>query len=173
MVTPDLPCEDVAADITAYAGCVPPAQVVVGHSLAGLTIPLVDADVRVYLCALVPGVDRSDAFVQGFGEARIRDELGRSFYPDPDDAARELQYPEDDRGLARLLRRQAPVDSSERCGGRCAYIVCTEDAVIDPDWQRRAAAVLGGDCHELEAGHSPMLTHPRELADLLEPYAAS
>jgi len=36
-----------------------------------------------------------------------------------------------------------------------------------------SAPALGGDCHELAAGHSPMLTHARELADLLEPYAAS
>jgi Alpha/beta hydrolase family len=173
VATPDLPCEDLAADIAAYARCVPAANVVVGHSLAGLTIPRVDADVRVYLCALVPGLDRSDAFVPGFGAARIRDELGRSYYPNPDDGARELQYPDDDRELARLLRRQAPVDSSERSDGRAAYVVCTQDAVIDPDWQRCAAAALGCEYHELDAGHSPMLTHARELADLLEPYAAS
>ena len=173
VAAPDLPCDDIAADIPAYARCVPPAHVVVGHSLGGLTIPLVDADVRIYLCALVPGFDRSDAFVHGFGDTRIRDELGRSYYPNPADAGRELQYPDADRELARLLRRQAPVDSSERCGGRAAYIVCTQDAAIEPDWQRRAAAAVGGDCHELDAGHSPMLTHARELADLLEPYAAS
>jgi hypothetical protein len=172
VATPDLPCEDVAADIAAYAQCVPRAHVVVGHSLAGLTIPLVDADVRVYLCALVPGVDQGDAFVPGFGDARIRDELGRSYYPDPDDAARELQYPEHDRELARLLRRQAPIDSTERGDGRAAYIVCTRDAVIRPDWQRRAADILGGERLELAAGHSPMLTHARELAELLEPFAS-
>ncbi|HEY2371183.1 MAG TPA: alpha/beta fold hydrolase [Gaiellaceae bacterium] len=173
VATPDLPCDDIGADIRAYARCVPRADVVVGHSLAGLTIPLVDADVRVYLCALVPGFDRSDAFVPGFGDARIRDELGRSYYPDPDDGARELQYPNGDRELAGLLRRQAPVDSAERSGGRAAYVVCARDAVIRPTWQRRAAGVVGGDCLELDAGHSPMLTHARELADLLEPYAAS
>jgi hypothetical protein len=174
VATPDLPCEDVAADIAAYARCVPPAKVVVGHSLAGLTIPLVEADVRVYLCAFVPGVDRSNAFVPGFGDARIRDELGRSYYPNPDDGAREMQYPDCDRELAHLLRRQAPVDSAQRSGGgRAAYIVCTQDAAIRPTWQRHAAEALGGEQVELEAGHSPMLTHPRELADLLEPYAAS
>src|SRR5690242_6152550 len=137
VAAPDLPCEDVDADIRVYARCVPAANVVVGHSLAGLTIPLVDADVRVYLCAFVPGVDRSDAFVPGFLDARIRDELGRSYYADPDDAAREFQYPQEDRELARLLRRQAPVDSAERYGGRAAYIVCGRDAAIRPDWQRR------------------------------------
>jgi pimeloyl-ACP methyl ester carboxylesterase len=173
VVAPDLPCEDVDADIAAYARCVPPANVVVGHSLGGLTIPLVEADVRVYLCAFVPGVDDSDALLPGFLDGRRRDELGRSYYPDPETAAAEFQYPDGDRELARLLRPQARVDSKERGGGRAAYIVCTQDAAIDPDWQRRAAAALGGEIHELDAGHSAMLTHARELADLLELYAAS
>ena len=65
----DLPCEDRAAGATRYAEVVDraigPASdlVVVGHSLGGLTIPLV-ADRRpvrrlVYLCALVPEPGRS------------------------------------------------------------------------------------------------------------------
>src|SRR5436305_5663122 len=54
------------AGIPDYARLVPPADVVVGHSLGGLIIPLVDARKRVYLCALVPGVDRDDAYVPGF-----------------------------------------------------------------------------------------------------------
>jgi hypothetical protein len=173
VATPDLPCEDVRADVAAYARCVPAADVVVGHSLGGLTIPLVKANVHVYLTAFVPGLDRSDAFVPGFLDARLRDGLGRSYYANPDDAAREFQYPDADRELAQLLRPQAPVDSSELPDGRGVYIVCAQDAAIDPGWQRRAGAVLGGDVHELDAGHSAMLTHPRELADLLERYAAS
>ena len=47
------------------------------------------------------------------------------------------------------------------------------DAAIRPTWQRHAAEALGGERAEPDAGHSPMVTHPRELADLLEPYAAS
>jgi Alpha/beta hydrolase family len=171
--TPDLPCDDVSAGIPDYAHVVPPADVVVGHSLGGLTIPLVDAQKRVYLCALVPGVDRDDVYVPGFGDTRVRDELGRSYYPDPADAARELQYPAEDAHLAQLLRRQAPVDSDVRTPGPSLYIVCANDAAVRPDWQRRAAAVLVGEVIELEAGHSPMLTHARELAGLLERYAAS
>jgi pimeloyl-ACP methyl ester carboxylesterase len=167
VATPDLPCDDVTAGIAEYARLVPPADVVVGHSLGGLTIPLVAARLHVFLCALVPGVDRTDAFVPGFGDARIRDELGRSYYPDPADAARELQYPEDAAPLAQLLRRQAPVDSTVSQDGPALYIVCTRDAAVRPEWQRVAARAVGSSV-ELEAGHSPMLTHPRELADILE-----
>src|SRR5436305_815418 len=143
--TPDVPCDDVSAGIPDYARIVPPADVVVGHSLGGLTIPLVDAQKRVYLCALVPGVDRGDAFAAGFGDARIRDELGRSYYPDPADAARELQYPAEDAHLAQLLRRQVPVDSDVRTAGPSLYIVCARDAAVRPEWPRRAAAVLEGE----------------------------
>ena len=106
VATPDLPCEDVTAGVAEYAQLVPPADVLVGHSLGGLTIPLVPARLRVFLCALVPGLDRSEAYVPGFGSTRSRDELGRSYYPDPTDAARELQYPEDAAQLAQKLRRQ-------------------------------------------------------------------
>jgi hypothetical protein len=127
---PDLPCDDLSAGTAEYAACIPPADVVVGHSRGGLTISVVDAP-RIYVCALVAGVSTEDAFVPGFGDACVRDELDRS------------------------------------------YIVCTRDAAIEPAWQRRAAAAIGAEVVELDAGHSPMLTHPRERADLLERYAAS
>jgi pimeloyl-ACP methyl ester carboxylesterase len=174
VATPDLPCDDVEARVEEYASVVPPADVVVGHSLGGLTIPLVPAQLRVYLCALVPGEGLDDTFVPGFGDTRIRDELGRSYYPDPDDAARELQYPPEMFALARLLRRQAAV-SPERAPetvapeALCVYVVCARDAAIRPDWQRRVARErLGVEPVELDAGHSPMLTHPSELAALLD-----
>jgi len=167
VAAPDLPCDDVTAGIPEYAAAVPPADVVVGHSLGGLTIPLVPGRLHVFLCALVPGVDRRDAFVPGFGDARVRDELGRSYYPDPADAARELQYPDEAAPLARKLRRQARVDSDTPPTVAALYVVCTNDAAIRPDWQRRAARAVGGSV-DLDAGHSPMLTHPRELADILE-----
>jgi len=174
VAAPDLPCDDVSSGIADYARCVAPADVAVGHSLGGLTIARVDARVRVYLCALVPGVDDSDAFVSGFGGSRTRDELGRSYYPDPADGARELQYPDGALELARRLRPQAPIPfQPELPSGRSVYVVCTRDAAIAPDWQRRAAAAIGAEVVELDAGHSPMLTHAPELADLLERYAAS
>jgi hypothetical protein len=144
--------------------------IVVGHSLGGLTIPLVPARLRVFLCALVPGASQENAFVPGFGDARVRDELGRSYYPDVADAAHELQYPPDMASLASKLRRQARVDPVEMpLRGPAAYVVCALDASIRPDWQRHVARdVVGVDPIELQSGHSPMLAVPRELADVLE-----
>jgi pimeloyl-ACP methyl ester carboxylesterase len=176
VVAPDLPCEDPEAGVVEYAAVVraelggEDGAIVVGHSLGGLTIPLVPARLRVFLCALVPGASQEHAFVSGFGDALIRDELRRSYYPDPVDAVRELQYSLDKAPLASKLRRQARVDAEEApLRGPAAYVVCARDAVIRPDWQRHVARdVLGVEPIELAAGHSPMLTHVRELADALE-----
>jgi hypothetical protein len=167
--TPDLPIEDVDACVedyaTVYATVVPAADVVVGHSLGGLVIPHVDAGMHVFLCALIGGVSTKDAFVPGFGDARIRDGLGRSYYPDPADGARELQYPPELVSLAEKLRRQSPVVGTDAQPDRSAYIVCTRDASIRPQWQRSVAV----NPVELDAGHSPMLECPAALADLLAP----
>lgn len=166
---PDLPCEDVAAGVTEYVAAVPAADVVVGYSLGGLTIPFVEAKTHVFLTALVAGTGWEGAFVSGFGDARVRDELGRSYYPDPADAARELQIPPEHAHLAAKLRRQAPFDAGPAPVERPVYIVCARDAVIRPEWQRHLARdVLGCEPLELEAGHSPMLECPRELAGLLD-----
>jgi hypothetical protein len=172
--TPDLPCEDVTAGVEEYAAAVPEAEVVVGHSLAGLAIPYVEAGTHVFLTALVGGTDLTwtEVFVPGFGEGRTRDGLGRSYYPDPAVAATELQYPAEYVSLASRLRRQAPFDPDPPPVERSAYVVCARDAVIRPDWQRRVARnVLGVAPHELDAGHSPMLERPRELAALLDALA--
>jgi Alpha/beta hydrolase family len=159
---PDLPCEEVGVAVEEYAAVVPPADVVVGHSLGGYVIPHVDAGVRVFLCAL-HGPRAEDTFVPGFLAARTYDELGRSYYPNPADAARELQYPSEFVHLAAHLRRQAPLEMSAMASDGL-YVVTTRDACIRPDWQRRAPFRQV----EIDAGHSPMLECPVLLADLLE-----
>jgi hypothetical protein len=167
--TPDLPCEDVTAGVEEYAASVPPADVVVGHSLGGCTIPFVAARVHVFVTALVAGTGWGGVFVPGFGDARVRDELGRSYYPDPDDAARDLQYPAEQVHLAARLRRQAPYEGAPASVERPVYVACTRDGAIRPDWQRHLARdVLGVEPYELDAGHSPMLECPGELAALLD-----
>ena len=158
---PDLPCEEVGLAAEDYAAVVPPADVVVGHSLAGYVIPHVEASVRVYLCAL-HGPTTEASFVPGFGDARVRDEQGRSYYPNPDDGARELQYPLEFAHLGAKLRRQSPLSMSALPTGDL-YLVTSRDACVDPAWQRRAAMPQ----LEIDAGHSPMLECPLTLAELL------
>ncbi len=169
---PDLPCEDVAAGVEDYVAAVPAADVVVGHSLAGFTIPFVEARTHVFLCALLGGTGWESVFVPSFGDARIRDELGRSYFPDPADAARELQYPAEHAHLAARLRRQAPYDAPPGAVERPVYVVCAHDAVICPEWQRHLARdILDIEPIELASGHSPMLEMPHELAHLLDELA--
>jgi pimeloyl-ACP methyl ester carboxylesterase len=166
--TPDLPCEDVAAGVEEYTAAVPAADVVVGHSLGGFTVPFVEGRTHVFLCSLVAGTGWEGVFMPGFGDSRLRDELGRSYYSDPAAAAREMQYPDEHAHLATLLRRQAPYEAPAHAVDRPVYIVCANDAVIRPEWQRRVARyVLGVEPLELAAGHSPMLEAPGELAGLL------
>jgi len=167
--TPDLPCDDVTAGVEEYAAAVPAADVVVGHSLGGLTIPYVEAQIHVFLTALVGGTGWEGVFVPGFGDARVRDELGRSYYPDPAVAATDLQYPPEQAHLASRLRRQVPYAPDPVAVERPVYVVCTRDAAIQPEWQRHLARdVLGVEPLELEARHSPMLECPRALAALLD-----
>src|SRR5947207_2316182 len=48
------------------------------------------------------------------------------------------------------------------------YIVLREDATLSPAWCRQAARDrLGVEPRELPGGHSPFITQPVELADLL------
>lgn len=160
--------------------------IVVGHSLGGMTVPLVPAHTHVYLCAYVPQPGRaltnrgSEAFGPGFAASAVRDELERPYWPDPAAAARDLQYPAESATLAGRLRRQARKPSVERSpldahpDTQRAYIVCTDDYAVPPDWQRTVAREeLGVQPIELDSGHSPMLTCPAELAAVLDRLAAN
>jgi pimeloyl-ACP methyl ester carboxylesterase len=198
-VAMDLPCEDPAAGCVRYAQVVdraiPPAEdlVLVGHSLAGLTIPLVAArrPVRrlVFLCALVPLFGRSLTeqvaaepemyHPVGLGHpGRITDPDGTTWFRD-EAAARDIFYndcaPEDARWAFARLRRQAVAPRREPCPlsawppGERTYILCREDQAVSPDWSRRAARQrLGVEAIELDGSHSPFLSRPAGLAAVLD-----
>jgi pimeloyl-ACP methyl ester carboxylesterase len=174
---PDLPGDEPGLTVPDYAAAVGPQPdaVVVGHSLGGLTIPHVPARVCVFLAALVACEDTYGALDPGFGGTE-RDELGRSFWPDAETARARL-YPdlgEDDAAYAiarlRPQARLSPVPGLPE--GARVSIVTTKDHVVRPSRQAQLAReVLGVEPLRLEAGHSPFLSHPRELADLLESIA--
>jgi pimeloyl-ACP methyl ester carboxylesterase len=195
----DLPCEDSTAGPGRYAEVVdralPPANdlVLVGHSLAGLTVPLVAArrPVRrlVFLCALVPEFRRSLADQVAAdpelyhpvlrshpgrvttldGTVRFRDEA----------AARDVFCqdctPEDVAWVFARLRPQAAAPRREPCPlsawptGERAYILCREDQAISPAWSRRVARErLGVEPIELDGSHSPFISRPSILAGVLD-----
>jgi pimeloyl-ACP methyl ester carboxylesterase len=100
-----------------------------------------------------------------------------SVWWDPDVAIRAF-YRECDPATARWaaarLRRQVWTANREPCpldrwpDCELVSIVCAADEVVSPDWSRRIARdVLGVEPVEMPGGHSPMLSHPVELADAL------
>lgn len=196
-VAVDLPCSDPAAGCEAYADAVEAALpaddgdvVVMGHSLGGLTIPVVAARRPVrglaYVCALVPEPGRSmserlragePVFLEGFGTGVARDDQGRSFWADADAAIAWL-YGDCPRPVAEAavaaLRPQGRQPSVEACplpelpAVPVVSVVCTEDLGVSPAWSRTASRErLGVEPVELPGGHSPFLSRPAALADVL------
>jgi pimeloyl-ACP methyl ester carboxylesterase len=173
---------------TRREGVPPPGEdvVLVGHSLAGLTIPLVAAADRrirhlVYLAAMLPDPGRSVAdggrqTVRGLGRGLVQHEDGSSSWRPA--AAVEILYPDSPpqraAWAAARLRRQhwrATTEVTPLAAWPdvpATYIRCADDAVIDADWARRAMPErLGVEPVTLPGDHCPFLSRPAELADLL------
>lgn len=198
VVAMDLPSDEGWATFEDYADTVAHALadargdvVLVGHSLAGMTIPLVPlrrpVGRLVYLCALVPipGVSFADqlsmepgmidfGYLAGMGE---RDEQDAHAWVN-DDLAREVLFGDCDDQTAehavRLLRPQSSRPYRETCTLTsfpdlpATQIVCTEDRMVGLDWSRHSARErLGSDFIELSGSHSPFLSQPDVLADAL------
>ena len=197
-VAVDLPCDDPAAGCIRYAEIVDQALprddslVLVGHSLGGLTIPLVARrrPVRslVFLCAVVPAFGQSleelaaadpEMYAGGYGghPGRVTHPDGSTSWADAASAAEVFYHdcrPEDARWAWSRLRRQAPAPRREPCpltawpAAERVSILCREDRAISPAWSRRVARQrLGVAARELPGSHSPFLGHPAELAALL------
>lgn len=200
VVAMDLPSDDPDATFGTFADTVAAAipddagddVVLVGHSLAGHTIPLVPARrpvaALVYLCALVPVPGRSFAeqlqtepdmldpqYLAGLGDP---DEHGsRGWVDEP--LANEILFADCDEDDARQafqrLRRQARTPYLVPCPldafppAPATYVLCTEDRLVNPDWSRRVAPErLGASVVELPGSHSPFLSRPADLADVLD-----
>jgi pimeloyl-ACP methyl ester carboxylesterase len=196
----DLPIEDPAVDGSGYARVIataaatlgPEPPVVVGHSMAGISIPLVPRLTRVsrlvFLAGLIPEPGRSMSEVQaredvlGDTSALARDSSGRSYWTSRDAAIGILYHdckPALAGAAAGKLRPQARAPHAEACPLEAMpdvptdYIVMREDRMIRPEWSRVAARErLGVEPVELGGGHSPMLANPEMLADALVALAA-
>jgi pimeloyl-ACP methyl ester carboxylesterase len=175
--TPHLPCDEPGLSVEACAALVGshPDAVVVGHSLGAQVVALVDAGTRVYLGGLLPtGLPASAAFHPRFG-GFLRDELGRSYWPDEGTCAERL-YPDCTRAQSDAafsqLRRQSPLEPVPASLGRNDVVLATmRDVAIDPAWQVATARAAGARLVEIDSGHSPFITQPEELADVLDELA--
>ena len=192
-VAPDMPVTDPTCGNVDYAATVIDALddiddnvVVVGHSQGGTTVPYVAA-VRevaktIYLAAAVPCPGESFAeFLQAHPnflnlEVEESDERG-CMVIDPD-VARSTFFddcPEDVAAWAiSNLRNQAATPVAEVCTLTqlptvpAEYVVCLDDSALNPEACRALAYDrLGVVAREIPGSHSPFLTRPSELADLL------
>jgi pimeloyl-ACP methyl ester carboxylesterase len=196
-LTVDLPSDDPAATYETYADVVVDALseedeevILVGHSMAGMTIPLV-ADRRpvrrlVYLCSLIPMPGRSfleqlgvepDTVLPEYEAGMEADEQGTGTWTDRE-VARRVLYADCEEEVARAaferLRPQAGTPYLQPCAletfppTRSTYVVCGDDHLVNPDWSRRQAADrAGAELIEMPGGHSPFLSRPRAVADVL------
>jgi pimeloyl-ACP methyl ester carboxylesterase len=186
---------DAYADVVCAAlhGCGDDV-VIVGHSLGGATAALVAARRPsrhlVYLCAAVPESGLSlfdqwqaqpDMVTPEFAEGWVKglsepDEQLRTVWVDFD-FVRAMFYADCDQATTAAaidhLRPQSAYPWTLACSlaeppsVRCTSVVCTEDRVVNPDWSRRTARDISADIVELPGSHSPLLSRPSGLADVL------
>jgi pimeloyl-ACP methyl ester carboxylesterase len=189
-VTVDLTLEDQAAgamrcaEVVAQAFATIDDLVLVGHSIAGLIVPLVAAQRpvkrMVFLHALLPRpghsvVDQLKAEPDMFNPEMLTTQV--PFWEDEAVATRFLLHdcpPEIARDAFIRLRPEPGVLGSEVTPlsvwpeAPCSYIVCTDDRTATPAWARRAALKrLGVKPIEIPGGHCPFLARPGHLAEVL------
>jgi pimeloyl-ACP methyl ester carboxylesterase len=175
-------CADIVVDRLAD---VTDRLVLVGHSMGGLVAPLVPSrrsvDCLVFLCAVLPEPGLS------LMEQVMRDGLiNPAAFPMDDDGhivcppqtAIDSFYHDCPPGVAawaaERLRPQTLTLATEITpilrwpDVDFAYVRCVDDRVVDPDWQVRAAKErLDVHTIDLPGGHSPFLSRPAALANIL------
>jgi pimeloyl-ACP methyl ester carboxylesterase len=155
--------------------------VVVAHSYGGVPTTEAISDAANVVRAVYVAAFQLDAgeSMFTFRGTPVPDDGAGQVPPHPD--SRRLFFddvPEADaaRATARL-RPQAVRSFAERvtsAGWRTvpsSYVVCERDLVFDPSQQRELAA-RADSAHRLASGHSPFLSMPRQLTDVLVEIAA-
>ncbi|MFB6610888.1 alpha/beta fold hydrolase [Agromyces sp. NPDC056379] len=193
VVVVDLPTDDDSAGLAEYADAVVASVgdrdegvVVVAHSFAGFTAPLVCERVRVDRLVLVaamipsPGEAPRDWWANtGYEHARraqddhdggMRDDLGEFYHDLPVELAAEA--------LGRQRRQsgtpfERPWPMTAWPAVPTVFLLCRDDRFFPAEFMRRVARDrLGLAVDEIDGGHYVLLSRPHELADRLESYAA-
>jgi pimeloyl-ACP methyl ester carboxylesterase len=195
-VTPDLPLEDPSAGARGWADTVIAALdqaraggdvVLVGHSMGGMAVPVI-ASMRpvrrmVFLGAMVPVPGRvyADYLAEEPGAITFASDVATD-EPSPSgvawEAARDGFYNDCPELVARrawerlrptamtVFTEPCPIDRWPDVPSTC--IIMTEDRAVGQDWSRRVARErLRADLIELPGSHSPFLSRPAALADIL------
>ena len=157
----DLPITDRAAGFADYAAAVPDGDVLVGHSMGGITASIVAAQRGcpvVYVAALLPESGSTLAQVLAsmvFGDMSFTKRDGLTYFEDDDARARGLDPAE--------MRGQASAPYFDVLGPPTPgpYVACARDRVVRPDFQATVATTT------LDCGHLPQVECPAALAALL------
>lgn len=199
VITMDLPISEPGLGASGYATTVvdalegSTAPLLVGHSMAGLVIPLVAArrPVRrlVFLAAFLPkpGMTMNEQRANEPIDWRVQPttsewtDLGDDVWMVGPNTATEVFYhdvpPRTARWATERLRAQAytvmsevtPLDSWPDVESRT--IVCADDRAMNPEWLRVSSRDrLGVEAVGLPGGHSPFLSRPAELARVLDSF---
>jgi len=200
VITMDLAISDPGLGGADYAKTVanaldPEAEtLLVGHSMAGLVIPLVAAlrPIRrlVFLAAFLPvpgksaNEQRSTEAIDGRVPAKTAEwtDLGNDVWMVGPNTATELFFHDAPAAVARwatqrlrpqsyrVMSETTPLTAWPDVESRA--IVCRDDRALNPDWVRAAANErLGVTPVEIAGGHSPFLTRPNELARVIDALA--
>jgi pimeloyl-ACP methyl ester carboxylesterase len=186
VVAPDLPCDDDSAGLSEYADTVIEAigertdLVVVAQSLGGFTAPLVCERVPVKLLVLVapmipvPGEAPADYWADTRYEEEVRehyDDEVALFYQDvpPELVSEALK-----RGRTQSETRMgepSPLTAWPDVATR--VLIGRNDRLFPAPFLRRVARErLAITPDEIDSGHTPALSRPKELADYLDTCAA-
>ena len=189
IVAVDLPSEDESAGLWDYADAVVDAigertnLVVVANSLGAFTGPLVCARVPVNLLVLVAGMvpapgetgnewwaNTGYKSAAGEQETQDDDEIAVFYHDVPPELVAEARTKW--RGQAETpMREPWPLDAWPDVPTR--YLLCRDDRVFPADWTRRMVRErLGITPDEIDGGHCPFLSRPKELVERLEAYRA-
>ena len=183
VVAVDLPVDDDSAGLSTYADVVIEATgqrgnlIVVAQSFGGYVAPIVCDRVPAQLLVLVAGM------IPAPGES-ADEMLGNTRYSSPEqDDSTELAifYHDVDPKLAAEAlargRRQSETPGKEPWplarwpDVPTRYLLCRNDRLFPAEWVRRVVRDrLGITPDEMESGHTPALSHPRELVRRLEAY---
>lgn len=185
-VAPDLPCDEDSAGLPEYTDAVVEAiadrtdLIVVAQSLGGFTAPLVcervPAKLLVLVAPMIPAPNEAPA--DYWAHTRYGDEARESY----EDAA-ALFYQDVPPELASEALKRGRRQSEARMGEPSPLaawpevptrvMLCRDDLLFPAAFVRRVVRErLGITPDEIDGGHTPALSRPKELADRLEAYAA-
>jgi pimeloyl-ACP methyl ester carboxylesterase len=196
VVAPDLPGDDDSAGLNEYADTVVEAVgdrkdlVIVGQSFGAFTAPLLadrlPVDVLVLVSGMIPSPGEApDDWWENTGyRDAVKEQAARdggktgnedpyvTFYHDvPRELAEEAMSKERAHPSEASMGSPWPLDAWPNVPTR--FVLCTEDRFFPPDFLRRLVAErLNITPDEIASGHCVALSRPKELADILEGYAA-